>query len=302
MHLTSVECCARGLRAAALVCLAWCALSLICSTDSHATFYHYGSPSVYIEVVDKDGPIRVYDDFVRHGEGGLPSLNLFEKYKPSDDPNGYWSAVEVEVSVRVEDSWGHGHHSYSHWFDWWCDDEDGWGDDWEDDDPAGPGSVYIGIDKFVKNKTGDDWSNFRIELGTGIGDDYTASDDDDGLYFTSDPMNKEVTSNYDPTPIQTDDSLMWVSDGTNYPGQEDGDKSIFWFGVHVPQELFELESGGGGWGHWGHHGAEYWKARFTIYQHVDVPIDPMDIVPEPATAMLMLLGSLSCGLVRNRKV
>ncbi|MCA9229340.1 MAG: PEP-CTERM sorting domain-containing protein [Planctomycetales bacterium] len=298
MKLTNGESCARSLRSATALGLAWCALSLIDYSVAHATFLHHDAPDVQIKVVDHAGPIWVWDHFNRSGEGGLPSINIFEKYHGSDDSPSYWSDVEVQVTVRVEqDHHGNpfdwfnpfrGSHDWG-WppgWDWdWCWDDDQW-----NTDPSPPEDLQIGVDKFVKNHTGVTWNRFEVKLGTGVGDNFVPSDGQDNLYFTTDPMVKEVTSYYSDPPQQNEDSLVWLADGGS-PGQENHDVAIFWFGVHIPQELFEPVP----------HFEGKWRATFTLRQHADVSINPDNTIPEPASMLLLLTGAIMSTAGRWRR-
>ena len=101
MQLKNGERCARLIRAVAFLVLAFCLLSQIDRSVAHATFFSYGSPKVHIKVVDKAGPVRGRSSFTRYGEGGLPTVNIFEKaFADGDDP--FWADVEVEVKVSSE--------------------------------------------------------------------------------------------------------------------------------------------------------------------------------------------------------
>ena len=308
MQLKYGERCARLVRAVAFLVLALGVLSQIDRSVAHATFFSYGSPKVHIKVVDKAGPIRGRSSFTRYGEGGLPTLNIFEKAY-SDGDRSFWADVEVEVKVRLKQNhWDHFKGGLSpDFYKWWCADhyDDPFFDpDPYDPTPPQPEGMVIGIDKFVKNKTDSVWPNFRIELGTGLGDEFVPSTDQDGLYFVTDPMAKEVTDNFLNPPFQTDDKLQWNApsmpplppttgppSGGNPPGQQPGETSIYWFGVHVPAEFFEKPSQPHKKSFWHYNRKDgYWRARFTLRQHADVPIDPDIIVPEPSSVILAMFG------------
>lgn len=295
-------CCAQISRAATLSVIIGGAIALASYSSAIAGSFS-SSDSVYLSVVDKSGPIRVDYEFVGTDIFGLPSLEIYERFRDGDE--GLWADVEVKVTIRHRPSHGGGGH-WDGWFDdWgWDDDDWGWGnddwgwghdDDWgwgHDDDPVDPNYTFIpedivvGIDKFVKNKTGINWENFLIQLGTGVGNDpnddpFVPSSQDDGLYFVGDPMPKEVTSFYgqlQPNGNPTPNNLLWV-DGD----QDPGDRSIFWFGVNVPGEWFEQD----------HRDPEYWHAKFTIRQHVNIP--------EPMTVSLGCIGLSGIALMRRRR-
>lgn len=273
-----------------------------------------GTFSVNVEVVNSAGNIWVNDQFAGTDSHGLPSIEIHEKFHPSDGDTRFWGDVELEVKVRLHDGYGgtNGDNPITSIFDGinnvldnafnifnWGNQDSGWGDgcysqcvpdgetpdQWHDD-------VVIGIDKFVKNYTGEPWKSFLIEFGTGTGEDFTALNSSSGPYFVSDPMPKEVTSFYDTYPQQNGppaDYLLWTTDGDGHPGQANGDKAVFWFGVNVPYELFEQDP-------WDDH---KWKARFTLRQHSSNSINPN--VPEPATGMLLLAGLMASLLSRKEQ-
>ena len=292
MFFIDRQCCARFLRVAQLSIIIGGAIALATHSPAHAGTID-SSTSVYLSVVDKAGPIAVNYDFAGTDSFGLPSLEIYEKFRNGDD--GLWADVEVKVTIHHRHDDGGGNPFKDIWDDIFDDVFGGWGWGHDDDyeDPVDPNysfipeDIVIGVDKFVKNKTGINWENFLIQLGTGVGEDsnydpFVPSTQDDGLYFVSDPMPKEVTSFYDqlnPNNNPTPDNLWWVEGD-----QDPRDRSIFWFGVHVPAEFFVQD----------HQDPEYWHARFTVRQHVNVP--------EPTAVSLGLLG-LSTGLLirRNRR-
>lgn len=323
MYTSYEESCARRFGRAAMLAWACCALSCATNSVAHATFLHPShEPSVDIRVVDKAGPIWVSDSFVREDQFGLPSLRIYETFKDYGQVGPLWADVEVKVSVRHGSSHSGFPFDIPFWPDWgwvsngsdgassaslWGGSDSGgsgwgWGgwDDWgwgHDDPPADPNfspqSLVAGIDKFVKNGTSSHWNNFRIGLGTGIGDNYVPSGPGDGLYVVTDPEPKEVTSFYgDLFPSQGPESsseleideLEWFADGSNNPGQAPWDKSTFWFGVHIPDHMFYQDS----------YDPDVWHAKFTIRQHTD------NGIPEPATGVTLLMGSLAV-LLRRRE-
>ena len=117
-------------------------------------------------------------------------------------------------------------------------------------------------------------------------------------------MAKEITGNFFNPPNQTQDMLQWDSDlmppstsmtgpppGGNTPGQQPKETSAFWFGVHVPAEFFEEPSKPHKNGFWHYNKRDgYWRARFTLRQHVDMPVDPDTEIPEPSTVVLAWMG------------
>jgi hypothetical protein len=141
--------------------------------------------------------------------------------------------------------------------------------------------IDIGIDKFVKNKAGVLFPNYRIVLGTGLGDSFMPSTPGDDLYILSSPMPKEVTYYFENPPGAGADYLQWTSDGVNKPGLNNQQEATFWFGVHVPKELFTQDP----------HNQDQWKAKFTIRQHT--------IVPEPTALTLLGLGALAISFRRR---
>ncbi len=296
MHSFCLKCCACVIRGVAALGLILFALSSVDSSVSHATSLSHGSYSIDIEVIDTAGPIWVEDQFTGTASNGLPTIEIHEKFSQPGDDSRFWADVELKVTVRTHDG---GDNPIKSIFDEiddifdkvfnifnWGSQGDDWStsgetpDDWQD-------NVVIGIDKFVKNRTGVEWRDFRIELGTGIGGEFVPSDASDNLYIVSDPMAKEVTSFYNDPPGQDNpisDFLQWTTNGVDRFGQTDGDRAGFWFGVHVPYELFEPDP----------HDSDYWRARFTLRQHTGVP--------EPATGVLLLAGSMICLLCRKRKL
>ena len=318
---------ARSFCAAVPFGLAYCALVSTQIASATSFWRHPHTPDVKISVVDHTDGIRVRDRYTGIDDFGLDSLKIHEKYY-DDGADSFWSDVEIKVSVRAEDDYPHDPFG-GKFFDWDWDWDWGWGwdskfgrggkRDWggwggwhddcwddfyddchcDDDEPQDsvfdPNGFRIGIDKFVKNYTDTDWENFSIALGTGLGNDpndpyaFTPSVDDDGLYFLTDPMAKEMTDYYDPNYMveggDEPDAMLWqVGDG--YPGQGHGDKAIFWFGVQIPDWMFERDG-------------DYWHAKFTIRQHAESP-DSGNELPEPTTVVLGLIGLVG-GMVRRGK-
>ena len=272
-------------------------LDLIDSSVADATSLSHGSYAIDIQVVESVGPIRVRDEFTGSANNGLPTIEIHEKFSQPGNDQRFWADVELKVTVRAHQGdsdnpitsiFDNIHDIFddiTNIFNWGSQDED-WSSegetpgDWQDD-------VVIGIDKFVKNRTGVQWGAFRIELGTGIGDGFVPSDAEDSLFIVSDPMAKEVTSFYNDPPgrdFPNSDYLQWTSDGVTRFGQDDGDRAGFWFGVHIPEELFEPDP----------HDSDYWRARFTLRQHTGVP--------EPASGLLLVVGSVMGLVLRKRRL
>ncbi len=298
MYFRFTGCCARILRGVATLGLALFALNLVESSVCHATSLSHGSYVIDIQVVNSAGPIRVGDQYTGVANNGLPTIEIYEKFTQPGNEQRFWADVELQVKVRSR--YGDDDHHDGSFFDdihdifdnilnlfpWNNEEEDNWSQggegpgDWQDD-------VVIGIDKFVKNRTGVDWRGFRIELGTGIGDGFVPSGAQDDLYIVSDPMAKETTSFYDDPPGRNfpgSDYLQWTSDGVSRFGQSDGDRAGFWFGVHIPQDMFEPSSRD--------HGC--WNARFTLRQHTGMP--------EPTTGVLLLTATMMSFLSRKTKL
>lgn len=288
------QCCARPLCVAKLLGIIGGAIALATNTPAIAGTVD-SSTSVYLSVVETAGPIWVDYDHVGYDSYGLPSLEIYERFKDTDDEI-LWADVEVKVTLYHPSHDGGDNPFKDVWDDIFDKFFRGWpwgpGDGEEEIDPNYsfiPKDIVIGIDKFVKNKTDLRWENFLIQLGTGVGEDpeddpFVPSTQDDGLYIVTDPMPKEVTSFYDelqangnPTP----DNLFWTTDGMT-GGQDPWDRSIFWFGVNVPAEFFVQD----------YKDPDYWHAKFTIRQHVNVP--------EPTAGVLGLIG-LGTGLLGRRR-
>lgn len=293
MFVINRSCCAHTMRAAQIIAIISGVIALVMHSPAPAG--SLGSHSVKLRVVDKSGPIWLEYDHVGTDNFGLPSLEIYEKWKDSDD-DVLWADVEVKVTIHHPTDDGGGPFKdiwdgiFDNFFGGW-----GWGKDDKDDDPVDPNytfvpdDIIIGIDKFVKNKTDIPWDNFLIQLGTGVGNDpnydpFVPSAPDDGLFIVGDPMPKEVTDLYDPLPplsIPEPDRLWFRSEG-QAPGQDPWDRSIFWFGMNVPGEWFEQD----------YKDPDYWHARFTIRQHVNIP--------EPSALALGLFGT-SLGLLTGRR-
>lgn len=260
------------------------------------------SSSVSIRVVDSAGPIDVTYDFTGTASNGLPTIEIYEKlFQPT--PGGtetvLWSDVQIEICVNkggdgsvvdgINDAIDHINDIIDNFFGFlnnnntnnnynsnqYGEPENGEG--WEN-------GIDIGIDKFVKNKAGVLFPNYRIVLGTGLGDSFMPSTPGDDLYILSSPMPKEVTYYFENPPGAGADYLQWTSDGVNKPGLNNQQEATFWFGVHVPQSLFTQSTQDG----------DVWKARFTIRQHAEIP--------EPTSLVLLGLGVLATSFTcRSRR-
>jgi hypothetical protein len=304
MHFAFTDRCARTSRVAAVLGLALIALHLVNPSICYATTLSHGSYSIDIEVIDYAGPVEVSDQYTGVASNGLPTIEIYEKFYQTGNEQRYWSDVELRVKVRPYDNGGgSGDGSGSdnpitsifdnihNIFDD-INNVFNWGNQGEDDcdsggaDPNGwQEDVVIGIDKFVKNRTDNDWDRFRIVLGTGIGNQFVPSDSLDSLYIVSDPMAKE-TANFYNEPPQRDfpdsDYLQWNADGNSHTGQGYRDRAGFWFGINVPQEMFVLDP----------NGCDF-TAQFTLRQHTGTG------VPEPTTLVLLMAGTVIGSLRRK---
>lgn len=303
MYSLRVYRCARLRRLGATSLALLLLLGLDCS-QSFATFidfdFLFGSSSaVSIRVVDTAGPIDVDDDFTGTASNGLPTIEIHEKlFQPNQGGTEtvLWSDVEIEICLdkgsdgsvidKIDDaiddikdlidkffgSWGNNNNNQT---------QQNYGPEEENDWENG---VEIGIDKFVTNKAGILIPAYRIVLGTGIGDDFVPSSPDDDLYFLSDPMPKEVTDYFENPPGANNpfsDYLQWTSDGMNAPGLNNTQRATFWFGVHVPRDLFTTDP----------RDEDKLKARITLRQHTEVP--------EPTSLVLLCVGAFATAFPRR---
>ena len=302
--------CAHVWRRLLATCFALVVLNGLDHSLSFATFFDLGSffgsdsPSVKIRVVDTAGPIEVEDDFTGTGSNGLPTIKIKEKLRQPTSGGtevNLWSDVEIEICIDTESdgspiddiiddindiidnffgSWGRtsSQSSYNHNYPDEPEEEE---DPWEN-------GVDIGVDKFVKNKAGVLFSNYRMVLGTGVGDGddgFVPSTPSDGLYFLSTPMPKETTDYFQDPPLADgpySDYLHWTSDGVNDTGLNHYQQAAFWFGVHIPREMFVEEE---------NECCDGLTARFTIRQHTGVP--------EPTSLVLLWVGVLAISLTRR---
>lgn len=249
-----------------------------------------------IRVVDTAGPIEVDYDFTGTGSNDLPTIEIYEKLRQptkGGTETNLWSDVEVEIRI-TNDHDGSVIDGINGAIDNIKDlikkifgssdnntnksntppDEQ---DDWD--------GMDVGIDKFVKNKADILIPQYRIVLGTGLGDNFVSSTPGDELYILTSPMPKEVTYYFESPPGAGVDYLQWTSDGVNKPGLNNKQEATFWFGVHVPPVLFTHDS----------HDDDVWKARFTIRQHT--------AVPEPTALVLVSLGIITVsGRLRRRQM
>ena len=122
----------------------------------------------------------------------------------------------------------------------------------------------------VQNNTGVDWSGYHIELGFGSGAGFTKSTAGDGLDFDAPDYTSDVSFNplpgFFPTQTVTEDDIIaggGIQPDFTYAGN-------FVFHVDVPDGI----------------------SSFTIRQ------SPIEVVPEPSTALLIGLGL--AGLARRR--
>jgi hypothetical protein len=291
------------------VCLALLVLSGSGASSSFATSINFNSifgssASTTIRVVDSAGPIEVDYDFTGTAGNGLPTIEIKEKLR---QPAGggieleLWSDVEIEICIdkgsdgsvidgiddaiddikdlidKIFGSWGNRTSTSSSSIN----------QPPEPDEEVEWDFIDIGVDKFVKNKAGVLFSNYRMVLGTGIGDDFVPSTLSDDLYFLSTPMPKETTDYFLNPPGAdgpTSDYLQWTSDGGGAPGLNNYQQAVFWFGIHVPREFFVEDS----------QNPDKLRARLTIRQHAEIP--------EPAALTLASIGIIAVsGHLRRRR-
>jgi hypothetical protein len=288
--------CARSFHCAAALGLALVGLSLVNPSISGATPLANGSYSIEIQVIDHAGPVEVSDQYTGIASNGLPTIEIYETfYQPGNEPR-FWSDVELRVTLCPDDNGSDNpiismfddiHNMFddiTNLFNF-GNQENGNGS--EGSEPW-QGGLVIGIDKFVRNHTDRDWDHFRIELGTGLGNQFVPSDGLDSLYVVDDPMTKETTAYYNDPPqrdLPNSDYLQWTADGETRFGQSYDDRAGFWFGVNIPEEMFELDPHGGG----------YLTARFTLRQHTGM-------VPEPSTLLLLSAGTMFSLLRRKQRL
>lgn len=302
MIRTSVSCCARRSLRFWTTCLALGVCHGFAYSPSRATSIDFdsvfgSSSSMSIRVVKSEGPISVTYDYTGTASNDLPTIEIHEElHQPTmgGAERKLWSDVEVEVCLNadsdgsvidgingaidhindiIDDIFGFLNKSSRNTSASSTSTPPDNGNDWED-------GVDIGIDKFVKNKAGVLLSNYSLVLGTGAGMDFARSTPADDLYFLSSPMPKEVTDYFENPPAAghpDSDYLQWNSNGTSAPGLNNYQESTFWFGVHVPQELFVEDP----------QHQDQWKAMFTIRQHTNVP--------EPTSVCLLWAGLLATG-------
>ena len=264
------------------------------TTFNFSSIFGSSSSPLNIRVVDSAGPVDVDYDFTGTGSNGLPTIEIYEKlHQPSQGgtETNLWSDVEIEIRVTkgengsaidgingaidnikdlINKIFGGGSNNQAS-----NNSSPQEQDEWD--------GIDIGIDKFVKNKAGILIPQYRIVLGTGIGDNFVPSTSGDDLYILADPMPKEVSHYFESPPSLGEDYLQWTSNGGSKPGLNNKQEATFWFGVHVPVALFTQDS----------HDEDVWKARITIRQHT--------AVPEPATLVLSLWGIVTAsGRLRRR--
>lgn len=155
-----------------------------------------------------------------------------------------------------------------------------WADLWiqVDREPGATGTM-IAVDKTVVNATPVHWTDFHMELGTGIGDAFQPFDN---LEFKTDPGPVEETGAF-PNPPMTmgsGNSLWWLQDDKT-PGVWPQFTAQFWVGIAIPDNLFEPSATGG-----------FETAMFTLRQHW---------TPTPGAAGVFALAGIS-SLRRRRRV
>ena len=123
------------------------------------------------------------------------------------------------------------------------------------------GSADIAIDKDVENKTGIKWTDFHVDLGTGLGDNFVKSIGGDGLSFSTTPAPRDELGLLTNAKM-TEDTV----DFTGGSGIESGQRTAFWLGLVI------TDPDGDG------------MTTFTIRQRATIP--------EPSTLLLFSAGLL----------
>jgi len=153
----------------------------------------------------------------------------------------------------------------------------------------------IAFDKSVLNWTNTHWTDFHMEVGTGVHENFGGVD---GLYFKDDPAPQEENDLFpDPpmfgfNPETWAPSLWWdinkppYDEGSfvdaevdGYPGVWPGETARFWFAINIPDFLFSPISGGGE------------AATIVVRQHWS---------PTPGAAGVMALAFGAAGVRRRR--
>lgn len=136
---------------------------------------------------------------------------------------------------------------------------------------ASGGVTEYSIREGVDNSTGLDWSDYRIELGFGVGADFVQSPSGDGLDFDAPSFNSPPDfTTFFSTVVEAEDELnatggLFPSPGFSTPS--------FRFSIDVPDGITE----------------------FTLRQF---PIE--NLVPEPTTAALLMISLVTLACRRRR--
>lgn len=138
-------------------------------------------------------------------------------------------------------------------------------------EPSG-GTTEYAFEEGVFNGTGLDWSAYRLELGFGVGADFTRSPSDDGLDFDAPEFNSGTQmSTFFPSVDEMEDEIY--ADGGIFPD----------FGFSTPPFTFSVDVPDG-------------IESFTIRQV------PIAAVPEPTTMALVMLAVVSALTCRKRTI
>ncbi len=141
--------------------------------------------------------------------------------------------------------------------------------------PVG-GLVTIAFDKHATNNTNVTWSDFHMELGTGVGPGFVLSDEIDQLAFVP-PAPIEMNGFFpvftSDEPLPTGPDVLWYF-GSLAPGET----AVWWLAIQVPDDIDGVIDG---------------MATFTLRQQ------PTVAAPEPAALSLLAFGA--CGLLLRRR-
>ena len=143
------------------------------------------------------------------------------------------------------------------------------------------GNEMISIDKDVFNKTDIPWHDFHLTLGTGLGDNFVESGENDLLFFKTNPAPQDSTGQFAllgfDEPVDPDNVWFKVN-GTDFgPDPTMQNPAIFWLAMQVPDAFFGNDD----------------MATFTLREHATIP--------EPATLAMLGFGLAAVGFVRRRR-